>query len=86
MDTKQRRAKKLERRNRMKITLNDFNELQRWIKVRDCCREARYNLMLATSYANSRNFDKNAYVEAYNFADDLETKAIKKIERIVEND
>lgn len=70
----------------MKLTLEAFNELQRWMKVRDYCRESKYNLMIATSYANGHNFDRNKYVEAYNFADDLETKAIKRIERIVEND
>ena len=70
----------------MKLTLEEFNELQRWMTVRDCCRVARGNLIYATELANSHNFDKNAYIEAYNFADDLETKAIKKIERMVEKE
>ena len=25
----------------MKLTNDEFNELQRWIEVRDCCQEAR---------------------------------------------
>ena len=67
----------------MRLTTEEFNELQRWMKVRDYCQEVKYNLMIATSYANGHNFDRNAYAEAYNFADDLETKATKRIDKMV---
>lgn len=72
----------------MKITLEDFNELQRWMKVRDCCQEAMKNLRLARELANGHNIDSKRYMDAYDFASELEVKAIRKIDKMVgeEND
>lgn len=35
----------------MKLTSEEFNELQRWMKVRDYCQEAKTCLRLVTEYA-----------------------------------
>ena len=42
----------------MKLTSDEFNELQRWIEVRDSCQEAKAKLRQAANYANSHNYDK----------------------------
>ena len=48
----------------MKLTSDEFNELQRWIEVRDFCQEAQDNLVMAASYANGHNYDGNAYMKS----------------------
>lgn len=72
----------------MTIKYEDFNELQRWMKVRDCCQETMKNLRLARELANGHNLDSKRFMEAYDFASELEVKAIRKIDKMVgeEND
>lgn len=72
----------------MKLTSDEFNELQRWMKVRDCCQEAMKNLRLASELANGHNLDSKRFMEAYDFVSELEVKAIRKIDKMVgeEND
>lgn len=67
----------------MKLTSDEFNELQRWIEVRDSCQEAKAKLRQAANYANSHNYDKKKYIDALNFASQLEDKAISKIKDFV---
>ena len=67
----------------MKITLEDFNELQRWMKVRDFCQEVIKNLRLARELSNGHNLDIKRYMDAYNFASELEETAIFKIARMI---
>lgn len=68
----------------MKLTSEEFNELQRWMKVRDCCQEAMKNLRLARELANGHNLDSKRFMEAYDFASELEVKAIRKIDKMIE--
>lgn len=68
----------------MKLTNDEFNELQRWIEVRDCCQEARSKLEQAASYANGHNYDTKEYFDALQFAYCLESKAIFKIKEFIE--
>lgn len=67
----------------MKLASDEFNELQRWIEVRDCCQEAKAKLRQATDYANGHNYDTKKYLDALNFASQLEDKAISKIKEFV---
>lgn len=67
----------------MGITLEEFSELQRWMKVRDCCQEAIKNLRLARELANGHNLDSKRYMEAYYFVSELNVKAIRKIDKMV---
>lgn len=68
----------------MKLTSEEFGELQRWMKVRDCCQEAMKNLRLARELANGHNLDSKRFMEAYDFASELEVKAIRKIDKMIE--
>lgn len=68
----------------MKLTSEEFNELQRWMKVRDCCQEAMKNLRLARELANGHNLDSKRFMEAYDFASELEVKAIRKIDKMID--
>lgn len=68
----------------MKLSLDEFNELQRWMKVRDCCQEVMKNLRLARELANGHNLDSKRFMEAYDFASELEVKAIRKIDKMIE--
>lgn len=67
-----------------KLTKEQFNELQRWIEVRDCCQLAKENLRSALAYANSHNYDSEKASLAREFIDELEDKAINKIRKQVE--
>ena len=67
----------------MRLTSEEFNELQRWIKVRDYCRSALYNLRIAVDYANSHNYDVNEYKQTYDFIEELENKAISKLREVI---
>lgn len=67
-----------------KLTSKEFNELQRWIEVRDLSQQAKAYIRQATDYANGHNYD---YVEANNaskFLDKLENKAMEKIKQFIE--
>lgn len=68
----------------MKLTSEEFNELQRWMKVRDYCQEAKTCLRLATEFANGHNYNGEEYMSALEFAHDLEEKAISKIRKMVD--
>lgn len=68
----------------MKLTSDEFNELQRWMKVRDYCQEAETCLRLATECANGHNYDGEEYTKALEFAHDLEERAISKIRKMVD--
>lgn len=63
----------------MRLTTEEFNELQRWIKVRDCCQRAKAELSRATDYANGHNYDVNEYKQTYYFIEELESKAVSKL-------
>lgn len=67
----------------MKLTRDEFNELQRWMKVRDYCQEAKSYFGLATELANSHNYDKDEYKNVWFFLDNLESTAISKIRKMV---
>lgn len=67
----------------MKLTSEEFNELQRWMKVRDYCQEAERYLRFATGCANGHNYDRNAYMKAFDFVSELELTAIRKIDKMV---
>ena len=67
----------------MKLTSEEFNELQRWMKVRDYCQEAETCLRLATECANGHNYDGEKAYCAMEFAHDLEEKAISNIRKMV---
>lgn len=63
----------------MRLTTEEFNELQRWIEVRDCCQRAKAELSRATDYANGHNYDVNEYKQTYDFIEELENKAVSKL-------
>lgn len=63
----------------VKLDSEQFNELQRWIEVRDSCQKALAELRQATDYANAHNYDNLEYFNATKFISDLENKAIDKI-------
>lgn len=67
----------------MKLTRDEFNELQRWIEVRDFCQEAQDNLIKAVSYEIGHNYDREEYMSALKFARSLESTAISKIRKMV---
>lgn len=67
----------------MRVTTEEFNELQRWIKVRDCCQSALSNLRMAVDYANSHNYDVNEYKQTYDFIEELENKALSKLREVI---
>lgn len=67
----------------MKLTSDEFNELQRWMKVRDYCQEAETCLRLATGCSNGHNYNRNAYMKAFDFVSELELMAIRKIDKMV---
>lgn len=67
-----------------KLTKEQFNELQRWIEVRDFCQIAKANLRCALDYANSHNYDSVKASSAREFLDELENTAIHKIRKQVE--
>lgn len=67
----------------MKLTNDEFSELQRWIEVRDACQESIAKLGQAVSYANGHNYDTKEYLDALMFASKLEEKAISKIKEFV---
>lgn len=68
----------------MKLTLEEFNELQRWMKVRDYCQEAKSNFLSATNLANGHNYDIDKYIGVLQFFSSLETKAVNKIDKMIE--
>lgn len=68
----------------MKLKSDEFNELQRWIEVRDCCQEAVYKLREATNYANGHNYDSKEYAQAIAFIDKLRNKAISKMSKFLD--
>ena len=68
----------------MKLTRDEFNELQRWIEVRDFCQEAQDNLVTAVSYANGHNYDREEYMSALEFARSLESDASSKIRKMID--
>ena len=63
----------------VKLDSEQFNELQRWIEVRDSCQKALAELTQAADYANAHNYDNLEYSNATKFIFDLENKAIDKI-------
>lgn len=67
----------------MKLKSDEFNELQRWMRVRDYCQEAETCLRLATECANGHNYDREEYMSALKFARSLESTAISKIRKMV---
>lgn len=67
----------------MRVTTEEFNELQRWIGVRDCCQRALSNLRTAVDYANGHNYDVNEYKQTYDFIEELENKAISKLRGVI---
>lgn len=69
---------------KMKLTNDEFNELQRWIEVRDCCQEVRSKLRQALDYANGHNYDSKQATLTSIFISELEDKAISKIKEFVE--
>ena len=68
----------------MKLTLEEYNELQRWMRVRDYCQEAKSYFRLATEAANGHNYDTNKYMDVLQFFNHLELKAINKIADMIE--
>lgn len=67
----------------MKLTTEEFNELQRWIKIRDCCQSALSNLRMAVDYANAHNYDASEYIESCFFIQKLENKAVSKLCEVI---
>ena len=67
----------------MKLTSDEFNELQRWIEVRDCCQEAAAKLRQAVVYANGHNYNLKECAQASMFIYELENKAISKIRGVI---
>lgn len=67
----------------VKLDSEQFNELQRWIEVRDSCQKALAELRRATKYANAHNYDNLEYFNVIKFISDLENKAIDKIENFI---
>lgn len=72
----------------MKITLIAYCELERWIKVRDCCRESIEKIKTATSIAGEQNYDEDEFLKVYDFVSQLEQMANGKIANMIgeEND
>ena len=68
----------------MKLTSDEFNELQRWMEVRDYCQEAKTCLRLATEFANGHHYNADEYKKAFCFINHLEYEAIKNIEKMIE--
>lgn len=68
-----------------KLTSLEFNELQRWIEVRDSVQKAKSYIRQATDYANSHNYDHEEYNKTTDFLNNLEDKAVKKISQFIED-
>lgn len=68
----------------MKITAEEFNEMQRWIHVRDYTLEACNLIRLAKDLANGHNYDKDKAIATEEFLTELTVKAIDKIGKFLE--
>ena len=72
----------------MKITLGAYCELERWIQMRDCCRESIEKIKKAISFAGGQNYDEDEFLKTYDFISQLEQTANGKIAKMIgeEND
>lgn len=68
----------------MKLTVEEFKELQRWIYVRDYIENAKNLILNAKILANVHNYDREEAKRVDKFLTDLREKAIDKTEKFID--